>query len=80
MCCWGEGHELQPVAYGINKLIVSCVVLDDCLGTDDIEEAIMEMFGDDVQSVDVMAFNKASSIDIKDKTHPRKVANAANKK
>jgi translation elongation factor EF-1beta len=59
---WGEGYEIVPLAFGICKLVVSCIVVDDCLGTDDLEEAIMELLGDDCQSVDVMSFNKASEL------------------
>lgn len=60
---WGEGYEIVPVAFGICKLVVSCIVVDDCLGTDDIEEEIMTVIGEDlVQSVDVMSFNKASEL------------------
>jgi len=66
---WGEGYEIVPVAFGICKLVVSCIVVDDCLGTDDIEEAITEAFEEDVQSVDVMSFNKASEIKLP-KDHP----------
>eukprot|EP00941_MAST-03F_sp_MAST-3F-sp1_P002357 g2357.t1 len=66
---WGEGYEIVPVAFGICKLVVSCVVVDDCLGTDDLEEAIMDLLGDDVQSVDVMSFNKASELKLP-KDHP----------
>lgn len=53
---WGTS-KLVPVGYGINKLTISCVVEDDKIGTDDLEEAITA-FDDHVQSVDVAAFNK----------------------
>lgn len=54
---WGEGHKLVPVAFGIKKLIMSCVIIDDKVGVDDITEAI-EAFEDDVQSVDMASMNK----------------------
>lgn len=53
---WGTS-KLAPVGYGIMKLVISCVVEDDKIGTDDLEEAITA-FEDHVQSVDVAAFNK----------------------
>ncbi|XP_046856224.1 elongation factor 1-delta-like [Xenia sp. Carnegie-2017] len=53
---WGTS-KLAPVGYGIKKLVITCVVEDDKIGTDDLEEAITE-FEDYVQSVDVVAFNK----------------------
>lgn len=53
---WGQS-KLVPLAYGIKKLQIGCVVEDDKVGTDFLEEKITE-FGDFVQSVDVAAFNK----------------------
>lgn len=53
---WGRS-KLVPVGYGIKKLQIGCVVEDDKVGTDLLEEAITA-FSDRVQSVDVAAFNK----------------------
>ncbi|XP_051944258.1 elongation factor 1-delta-like isoform X2 [Hippocampus zosterae] len=53
---WGAS-KLVPVGYGIKKLQISCVVEDDKVGTDVLEEEITK-FEDFVQSVDVAAFNK----------------------
>ncbi|XP_077450770.1 eukaryotic translation elongation factor 1 delta b (guanine nucleotide exchange protein) isoform X1 [Stigmatopora argus] len=53
---WGMS-KLIPVGYGIKKLQISCVVEDDKVGTDMLEEEITK-FEDYVQSVDVAAFNK----------------------
>ncbi|XP_078087094.1 eukaryotic translation elongation factor 1 delta b (guanine nucleotide exchange protein) isoform X39 [Mustelus asterias] len=53
---WG-GSKLVPVGYGIKKLQIQCVVEDDKVGTDQLEEEIVK-FEDYVQSVDVAAFNK----------------------
>ncbi|CAN9498278.1 unnamed protein product [Ophioblennius macclurei] len=53
---WGQS-KLVPVGYGIKKLQISCVVEDDKVGTDMLEEKIIE-FEDFVQSMDVAAFNK----------------------
>jgi len=53
---WGAA-KLVPLAFGIKKLQISCVVVDDKVGTDDLEEAIT-VFEDYVQSVDIAAFNK----------------------
>ncbi|ETV76085.1 hypothetical protein H257_09629 [Aphanomyces astaci] len=54
---WGEGHKLVPVAYGIKKLLVQCIIVDDLVLLDDITDAI-EAFEDYVQSVDVASMNK----------------------
>jgi len=53
---WGPSKRL-PVAYGVNKLQIGCVVEDDKIGTDFLEEKICE-FEDYVQSIDVVSFNK----------------------
>ncbi|XP_032880239.1 elongation factor 1-beta [Amblyraja radiata] len=53
---WGCS-KLVPVGYGIKKLQIQCVVEDDKVGTDLLEETITA-FEDFVQSVDVAAFNK----------------------
>ncbi|CAJ0928826.1 unnamed protein product [Ranitomeya imitator] len=53
---WGSS-KLVPVGYGIKKLQIQCVVEDDKVGTDMLEEEITK-FEDHVQSVDIAAFNK----------------------
>ncbi|CAF0812617.1 unnamed protein product [Rotaria sp. Silwood1] len=53
---WGASR-LVPLAYTIKKLQISCVVEDDKVGTDILEERIME-FQDHVQSVDIASFQK----------------------
>lgn len=53
---WGAS-KLIKIAYGITKLQIVCVVEDDKVGTDFLEEEITA-FGDYIQSVDVAAFNK----------------------
>ncbi|KAH3783326.1 elongation factor 1-beta-like [Dreissena polymorpha] len=53
---WGTS-KLVAVGYGIKKLQISCVVEDDKVGTDFLEEEITA-FESHVQSVDVVAFNK----------------------
>jgi len=53
---WGTSKFVE-VAYGIKKLQITCVVEDDKVGTDYLEEHITG-FEDLVQSIDVVAFNK----------------------
>ncbi|XP_034409693.1 elongation factor 1-beta [Cyclopterus lumpus] len=53
---WGQS-KLVPVGYGIKKLQIGCVVEDNKVGTDLLEEHI-SAFEDFVQSMDVAAFNK----------------------
>ena len=53
---WGTAQK-KPLAYGIFKLCITCVVEDDKVGSDELIEEI-EGFEDEVQSVDIAAFNK----------------------
>lgn len=53
---WGTSR-LVPLAFGIHKLTISCVVEDEKVSIDWLTEEI-EKIGELVQSVDVAAFNK----------------------
>jgi len=52
---WG-GHEFIPVAFGIKKIRLICVVVDELVSVDDLQESIQDIEG--VQSTDIQAFNK----------------------
>jgi translation elongation factor EF-1beta len=54
---WGEAHKLVPVAFGIKKLVVSCIVIDELVALDDVTDLI-EGFSDEVQSVDLATMNR----------------------
>merc|ERR1711884_635150 len=53
---WGA-NKLVPVGYGINKLQVMCVVEDEKVSIDELQEKICDL-EDYVQSCDVAAMNK----------------------
>jgi len=53
---WGQS-KLVPLAFGIKKLQIICVVEDEKVGSEDLSEEI-EKFDQYVQSVDIAAFNK----------------------
>jgi elongation factor 1-delta len=53
---WGAS-KLVPLAYGIKKLTINCVIEDDKVSVDLLQEEI-EKLEDYVQSTDVAAFNK----------------------
>lgn len=53
---WGQA-KLVPVAYSVNKLQIACVIEDDKVSTEILEEKITAL-EDYVQSVDIAAFNK----------------------
>jgi len=50
------GSEMVPVAYGVKKLRIISVIVDDLVSTDDLRELIEAMEG--CQSTDIYAFNK----------------------
>ncbi|KAG0276739.1 Translation elongation factor 1 beta [Linnemannia gamsii] len=53
---WGQS-KLVPIGYGIKKLQINCVIEDDLVSLDVLEEKIME--GEDfIQSMDMAAFQK----------------------
>ncbi|KAK9723113.1 EF-1 guanine nucleotide exchange domain [Popillia japonica] len=53
---WGAS-KLVPLAYGIKKLQINCVIEDDKVSMDELQEKIEEN-ENHVQSVDIAAFNK----------------------
>ncbi|CAG9828637.1 unnamed protein product [Diabrotica balteata] len=53
---WGAA-KLVPLAYGIHKLQISCVVEDEKVSIDWLTEQLLEI-EDFIQSVDIAAFNK----------------------
>lgn len=56
---WMDTHEVVPIAFGMKKLRMKCIIIDDLVSTDDIFEKIQETFEEDVQSIDTVSFNKA---------------------
>ena len=54
---WKTEWKKEPVAYGIFKIVIGAPVEDEKVSTDDVAE-IIEGFEDEVQSVDIVAFNK----------------------
>ncbi len=54
---WKLEYKKEPVAFGIYKLVVGCVIEDDKVSSDDLTEYI-ESFEDHVQSCDIAVFSK----------------------
>merc|ERR1711998_13296 len=54
---WGETFKLEPVAFGIKKLVMTATIVDSLIVMDDITDAI-EALEDYVQSVQVASMNK----------------------
>eukprot|EP00611_Tribonema_gayanum_P020012 TRINITY_DN3578_c0_g1_i1.p1 TRINITY_DN3578_c0_g1~~TRINITY_DN3578_c0_g1_i1.p1 ORF type:complete len:840 (-),score=319.07 TRINITY_DN3578_c0_g1_i1:276-2795(-) len=54
---WAEGFNIAPVAFGIMKLVISCVIEDEKVGLDDITDPIEEM-SDLVQSTQLVSMQR----------------------
>lgn len=54
---WKTEYKKDPIAYGIYKLVVGCVIEDAKISTDELQEKI-EAIEEDVQSVDIAVFSK----------------------
>lgn len=55
---WHQTFKILPVAYNIKKLQCGMVIEDDKVSADDILEKIQELWPDDIQSCDIVEFNK----------------------
>lgn len=53
---WGTS-KFMPIGYGIRKFQVTCVIVDDLVSTDAVQELI-EAHDEFVQSTDIASFNK----------------------
>lgn len=54
---WKTEYQLKDVAFGVKKIVIGLVVEDEKVSVDDVVD-IIESWEDDVQSVDIAAFNK----------------------
>jgi translation elongation factor EF-1beta len=54
---WGENFKLEPIAYGVKKLVMTCAIVDALVLMDDITENI-EGLDEWVQSCQVVSMNK----------------------
>jgi elongation factor 1-beta len=54
---WKTEYKLADVAFGVKKLVIGLVVEDEKVSVDDIIDEL-ESWEDDVQSVDIVSFNK----------------------
>ena len=54
---WKAEWKKEPIGFGIEKLIVGCVVEDEIVSVDDLQEK-MEALEEIVQSVDIQSFSK----------------------
>jgi elongation factor 1-beta len=54
---WKTEYQLKDVAFGVKKIVIGLVVEDEKVSVDDIVDEI-QAWEDEVQSVDIAAFNK----------------------
>ena len=55
---WNTGYKLEEVAFGVKKLIIAFLAEDEKCSVQEIVDEL-ESWSDDIQSVDVVSFNKS---------------------
>ena len=55
---WNTGYKLEEVAFGIKKLVIAFLAEDDKVSVQEITDEL-ESWEDEIQSVDVVSFNKS---------------------
>lgn len=55
---WKKEYQLKEIAFGMKKIIMGCIVEDAICSIDDIIEKITSEYEDEVQSIDILSFNK----------------------
>ena len=55
---WKTEYKLEPVAFGVKKLVIGCTIEDEKVSVDEDLIGLIETWEDVVQSVDILAFNK----------------------
>jgi len=55
---WQQNFKILPVAYQIKKLQCGMIIEDEKVSADDILEKIQELWPEDIQSCDIVEFNK----------------------
>ena len=53
---WKTEFKKEPIAFGVFKIVIGAAVEDEKVSVDMLQEKIEEL--EDVQSVDILAFNK----------------------
>ena len=55
---WKTEFKKEPVAFGVFKIVIGMTIEDEKVSVDSLIEKICEQFEEEVQSVDIAAFNK----------------------
>ena len=55
---WNKEFSKKPIAFGMEKLEIGCVIEDDKVGTDDLFEKLQSKWEEEIQSIDIVQFQK----------------------
>ena len=55
---WKQEYSKKPVAFGMCKLEIGCIIEDDKVGTDDLFEKLQGKWEEEIQSIDIVQFQK----------------------
>ncbi len=55
---WKSEYKIVDIGFTVKKIVIGCVIEDDVCSIDDVIDKITEELPDDVQSIDIAAFNK----------------------
>lgn len=55
---WEDGVKVLPLAFGMNYLEIGCTIVDALVSMDDVQEKIQNSYPEEVQSVDILSFEK----------------------
>lgn len=55
---WRKEYSKKPVAYGMNKLEMGCIIEDEKVGTDDLFDKFQTKWEEEIQSIDIVTFQK----------------------
>ena len=54
---WKDSYKILPIAFGMKKIQMG-IIIEEKVSTDDLFEQIQEAHPEDIQSIDVVSFNK----------------------
>ena len=55
---WNTGYKFEEVAFGVKKLVIAFLAEDDKCSVQEVQDEL-ESWTDDIQSVDIVSFNKS---------------------
>ena len=55
---WNTGYKLEEVAFGIKKLVIAFLAEDEKVSVQEVQDEL-ESWEDEIQSVEIVSFNKS---------------------